>query len=73
MQADPRYSKAVAKSTELLASLQATAAYKAAAERLTPFLAPYADTTLAKAAGPYVQAVAAHLAPLPAVAPVTAA
>lgn len=61
--ASPRYSAAVSKGSELLASLQATSAYKAAADRLTPLLAPYAAGA-AKVAGPYVAAVAGHLAPV---------
>ena len=61
--ASPRYSAAVSKGGELLASLQATSAYKAAADRLTPLLAPYAAGA-AKVAGPYVAAVAGHLAPV---------
>lgn len=57
--ADPRYASAVGKGSELLAGLQATAAYRAASARL----APLADTALAKAAEPYAKAVASHLAP----------
>ncbi|PSC69120.1 major lipid droplet [Micractinium conductrix] len=50
--ADPRYASALSMGGELLASLQATAAYKAAAERLTPLFAPYAESA-ARVAGPY--------------------
>lgn len=64
-QADPRYSAALAKSGELLAAVQGTAAYQAAAARLAPLLAPYADQA-GKLAAPYLQAVTAHLAPVPA-------
>lgn len=65
LQADPRYSAALAKSGELLAAVQGTAAYQAAAARLAPLLSPYADQA-GKLAAPYLQAVAAHLAPVPA-------
>lgn len=58
----------MAKSGELLASLQQTAAFKAAVARLSPLLAPYAEGA-AKVAGPYVTAVAQHLAPAPAAVP----
>lgn len=63
-QADPRYGAAVAKGGELLASLQATAAYKAAWTRLTPLLGLPAAQSAAKIAAPYVTAVAGHLAPV---------
>ncbi|EFN52470.1 hypothetical protein CHLNCDRAFT_138816 [Chlorella variabilis] len=62
--ADPRYGAAVAKGGELLASLQATAAYKAAWTRLTPLLGLPAAQSAAKIAAPYVTAVAGHLAPV---------
>ena len=65
-QADPRYqqlySMAVARGSSLLAGLQASAAYQAAAARLGPLVAPYAEGC-AKVASPYLQAAAAHLAP----------
>lgn len=54
MQADPRYGAAVAKGGELLASLQGSAAYRAASSRLAPLLQPYAETAT-KLASPYVQ------------------
>ncbi|KAI7845739.1 hypothetical protein COHA_000655 [Chlorella ohadii] len=63
--ADPRYSAALAKSGELLAAVQGTGAYQAAAARLAPLLMPYADQA-GKLAAPYLQAVASHLAPVPA-------
>jgi hypothetical protein len=63
--ADPRYSAALAKSGELLAAVQGSSAFQAAAARLAPLLSPYADQA-GKLAGPYLQAVAAHLAPVPA-------
>lgn len=66
LQADPRYSAALAKSGELLAAVQGTGAYQAAAARLAPLLSPYADQA-GKLAAPYLQAVASHLAPVPAV------
>lgn len=59
--ADPRYSAAVARGGALLQSLQASGAYQAAQARLAPFLAPATQL-----AAPYVQAVATHLAPVPA-------
>lgn len=63
MQADPRYNAAVAKGGELLASLQASAAYKAALTRITPLLELPAAQNAAKLAAPYVTAVTSHLAP----------
>ncbi len=64
VQADPRYGAAVAKGSELLASLQASAAYKAAYSRLTPIMGMPAYQSAAKMAAPYVEAVAGHLAPV---------
>lgn len=57
-QADPRYASAVAKGSELLSAVQGMPAYKAAASRLTPYLAPAVDSI-----APYVSKAAAHLAP----------
>ncbi|KAL4422652.1 hypothetical protein ABPG75_008849 [Micractinium tetrahymenae] len=56
--ADPRYASAVAKGSELLSAVQATSAYQAAAGRLTPYLAPAAESI-----APLVAKAAAHLAP----------
>ncbi len=57
-QADPRYASAVAKGSELLAAVQGLPAYKAAASRLNPYLAPAVESI-----APYVNKAAAHMAP----------